>query len=193
MRAFAKLCSVLSVAILSADISSAQSDELTPGVSAPGRNWPIVRIESDRPVELEVLSGSAESSSDDTDAVKWRTACESPCESRQPRRGVYRITGDGVMPSEDFSLPSRGRHITLTVSPGSASVRAGAWAVLGIGAALCTAGGIAMAFAPDFGPVDGQNPVLLGGAIPAGIGVTLILTSIPLFVRSRTQLTADAK
>ena len=172
------------------------ADELPADLRARAKDLPTVRIESDRDVDLEYLADSMEIaglgvSLYGASLEKWRLACESPCGDRQFRRAIFRVSGDGVTTSEAFSLPKRADRITLHVSAGSAAVRAAGWAVLGFGLAFTAAGSIALALSPEYGPVDAQNPVALGGAIPAGIGVSLLLTSIPLFVKSRTLVTVE--
>lgn len=122
---------------------------------------------------------------------RWKVACEAPCNERVYRRSALRISGDGVVTSDTFTLPKKGNRILLDVSAGSLAVRRGGWATLGIGLPLASLGVLAVALSATAGPPDASNPYFVGSIVSTAFGVSLAITSIPLLVKSRTVVTAQ--
>ena len=179
--------------------SSAVADEpLPPDLKPYARDMPVVVVKSNRDVDLDYLEDDQEFevaalgmpvftiSSD-----RWKVACESPCNERVYRRSALRISCDGILISEPFTLPKKGNRILLEVSAGSLPVRRAGWATLAIGAPLAGFGALALVLVSVTGSPDPSNPYFTGSLVPTLFGVSLAITSIPLLVKSRTVVTAQ--
>lgn len=176
----------------------AAAEPLPSDLQPHAKDLPVVTIKSARPVELEFLQDSQEIEvaglgfpALSISAEKWRTVCEAPCSERVYRKGIFRITGEEVVTSADFGMPREGNRVTLYVQPGSRSVRRAGWATLATGSSLAVAGLLVVGLSPLQGQLDGYNPLLLAGGIGGGLGFSLLITSIPLLVKSRTLISAD--
>jgi hypothetical protein len=78
-----------------------------------------------------------------TPTSPWVEVCWTPCDVRTWRDATYRVVGEGVMPSNPFSLPpARDGHVDLTVHPGSPTKRGVGIGMLIGGIVLAGVGGI---------------------------------------------------
>ena len=71
----------------------------------------------------------------------WESACVAPCALRLDARYSYRIAGEGLVPSDVFTLPQDRDHLRLDAKMGSALGRVGGWILTGAGAAGVLLGG----------------------------------------------------
>lgn len=121
-------------------------------------------------------------------AEKWQLACEAPCGVPVAKTAVFRIVGEEINTSANFTLPKQGHDFTLFVKGGSKSTRVAAWTVLVLG---IMGGSIGTGMLSFVGSTDKQFDMTLGKASLGllGSGAGMMLLSIPLFLGSRTGLT----
>lgn len=89
-------------------------EALPPDLKPYARDMPVVVVKSNRDVDLDYLE-------DDQafevaalgmpvftiSSERWKVACESPCNERVYRRSALRVSGDGIVISEPFTLPQK--------------------------------------------------------------------------------------
>ena len=112
--------------------------------------------------------------------------CLAPCDKPFPRDGVYRITGDGLIPSDAFRLPARANALTLDVDAGMTSQKT-AGAVIGIGGVIVGSLGalystLLAVEAVDGPPVRGTQKDIsigasVGGLAAMAVGALLYFTA----------------
>lgn len=120
---------------------------------------------------------------------QWEHACVAPCTLKLDTRYSYRVAGDGLVPTDSFSLPRSGDRVRVDAKMGSSTGRiAGVVATVG-GALAVAAGGAALIATPilkseDVGSEGFRSAVLAGGVgalslgvLAAGIGTYLWLTN----------------
>jgi hypothetical protein len=113
--------------------------------------------------------------------------CLAPCDRSFPRDGAYRITGDGLIPSEVFRLPARPNEVTLDVQA-SMKAQETTGAVMGVGGLVLT--GLGIVYGLDIlipGTVGGSAPTrtqegvaiggFVGGLALTAVGALLYLTA----------------
>ncbi|MGH7281804.1 MAG: hypothetical protein ACRELY_09800 [Polyangiaceae bacterium] len=121
--------------------------------------------------------------------AQWQQACVAPCQLQLDSRYSYRVAGDGLVPSDSFTLPQDRDRLKLDAKMGSSYGRLG-----GIGLAVLGAGGVfvgaaAVVLTPIFASQDvgsgtfrtgllaGGVSVLSLGAIAVGAGIFLWATN----------------
>ena len=127
----------------------------------------------------------------------WEPACVAPCTVKVDPRFTYRVGGDGLVPSDSFTVPQDADHLRVDATMGSAEGRLGGavLAVGGVGGILL--GGAAMIAVPI---MESQNAgsqglhvgVLSGGAAVASVGVIALVSGIWLWMRNDTTLREDS-
>jgi hypothetical protein len=117
----------------------------------------------------------------------WEHACIAPCQVKLDPRYVYRVGGDGLVPTPSFVL--RGDHMRVDAKMGSSTGRIGGIVATGAGVLAIAAGGLALAATPvleseDVGSKGFRSAVLAGGAsvlaagvVAAGVGLYLWLSN----------------
>ncbi|MCW5838138.1 MAG: hypothetical protein KIS78_37450, partial [Labilithrix sp.] len=119
----------------------------------------------------------------------WEHACVAPCQVRLDARYAYRVAGDGLVPSDSFTLPRGGDRVRVDARMGSSVGRVvGVLATAG-GLLAMAGGGVALAATPileseDVGSEGFRAGVLAGGigavtvgAVTAAVGLFLWLTN----------------
>lgn len=176
-------------------------DSLPPDLKKDARLFSFVAIETDNPAaKLQFLADSISfegwsywAGYMSITSEKWSTICKNECNKPVYRQAVLRITGDTIVPSADFSLPPTSRDVTLTVKTGSRTRRAAAWGLLITGAVLSAVGiSVAAAEAGQGGSAGtGSGNAIVGMLGLAAGGAGVMIGSLPLFLTSRTRVTAD--
>ncbi|MBX3264107.1 MAG: hypothetical protein KF782_30830 [Labilithrix sp.] len=119
----------------------------------------------------------------------WEHAGVAPCQVRLDARYAYRVAGDGLVPSDSFTLPRGGDRVRVDARMGSSVGRVvGVLATAG-GLLAMVGGGVALAATPileseDVGSEGFRAGVLAGGigavtvgAVSAAVGLFLWLTN----------------
>ena len=119
----------------------------------------------------------------------WEHACVSPCEMRLDPRYAYRIAGDGLVPSDSFTLPRGQDRVRVDARMGSSTGRVVGVLAMAGGVLAVAGGGLALAATPileseDVGSQGFRTAVLAGGigavsvgAVSAAVGLFLWLTN----------------
>lgn len=125
------------------------------------------------------VSGSADT---------WKAICALPCRLNADRDRALRISGSEIVDSKTFLLPTRGDRFEVEIKPGWESTRTAAWAVMGVGIGVGVVGSIIAGLGQSkwAEPVP-QNFFITGSSL-VGAGLVLTLSSIPVFVKSRTDV-----
>jgi hypothetical protein len=79
-------------------------------------------------------------------ADSWEFVCKAPCNTRVDSHRIYRVMGDGIVPSDDFNLAAGSGKVTLRVSPASHGTRVAGAAVASIGSVLLLSSGVLFLF-----------------------------------------------
>lgn len=120
---------------------------------------------------------------------QWEHACVAPCTAKLDTRYAYRVAGDGLVPTDSFSLPQSGDRVRVDAKMGSSTGRLAGVVVTGGGVLAMGAGALALIATPilhseDVGSEGFRTGVLAGGVgalsvgvIAVGIGTYLWLTN----------------
>ena len=112
--------------------------------------------------------------------------CLAPCDRPFPRDGIYRITGDGLIPSEAFRLPARPDTITLDVDAGMTAQKS-AGAVIAISGLVVGSLGALYSTLLAIESIEGPLPsgwqkdlsvgAAVGGLVATAVGALLYFTA----------------
>lgn len=109
--------------------------------------------------------------------AQWERVCVAPCGVRVDARYVYRVAGEGVVPTPSFSVsvPPAGERTYVDAKLGSSPWRVGGAVAAGVGALGVLAGGAALAASPvlaseDVGSQGFRTAVVAGGAATLALG-----------------------
>ncbi|MDB5214410.1 MAG: hypothetical protein JWO86_2337, partial [Myxococcaceae bacterium] len=120
---------------------------------------------------------------------QWEHACVAPCTLKLDTRYAYRVAGDGLVPTDSFSLPHDADRVRVDAKMGSSTGRVAGVLMTGAGILAVAAGGVALIASPilaseDVGSQGFRTGVLAGGVgalsvgiIAIGVGTILWLTN----------------
>jgi len=175
----------------------------SPSPAAPVEETPAgkgavkVHIESSKPVQLLEHVGSAIGSAGGYVVAidQIRVACASPCDKviDGTRGQEFAIVGDGVTPSNAFTLNERDKDTRIDVQPGSSGLRVGGVWMAIFGGSSLVAGAITLplGYALDsttFDPVTGtsigsdMSGMKIAGGVMLGAGAALLTGGIIMAV-----------
>lgn len=176
----------------SSDVVTATPSAASPASSADA---PVVELTADdgrATLERRASTSSPTVPLFETGALSmghWEHACVAPCQVRLDARYAYRVAGDGLVPSDSFTLPRGGDRVRVDARMGSSVGRVvGVLATAG-GLLAMAGGGVALAATPileseDVGSEGFRAGVLAGGigavtvgAVSAAVGLFLWLTN----------------
>ncbi len=126
----------------------------------------------------------------------WEQACVAPCEVTLDSRYSYRIAGEGLVPSDAFTLPQGKDRVKLDAKMGSAYGRVGGGILSVAGAAGVVLGGAMLVATPilegnGVGSKEFRSGILVGGASLAGLGAMALVSGLWLFFQNDTTVRAD--
>jgi hypothetical protein len=127
----------------------------------------------------------------------WEPACVAPCATQLDPRFSYRVSGDGLVPSDSFTLPQDRDHLKLDAKMGSSTGRVGgAVLALGGGAGILV-GAAALVAAPilesqNVGSPSARTGLLAGGVVVSGAGVVALVAGVWLWLHNDTTLRQEA-
>jgi hypothetical protein len=79
-------------------------------------------------------------------ADSWEFICKAPCDTHVDPHRIYRVMGDGIIPSDDFNLAAGSGKVSLRVSPAYHGTRVAAAAVASVGSVLLLSSGLLFLF-----------------------------------------------
>jgi hypothetical protein len=116
----------------------------------------------------------------------WEHTCVSPCDGvKLDPRYTYRVAGDGLVPTDGFSVSKDTDHVKVDAKMGSSTGRVvGAVSAVG-GGLLILGGAVALAASPilaseDVGSKGFRSAVLVGGVGAVSVGA--IAATVGLFL-----------
>lgn len=134
--------------------------------------------------------------------AQWQAACVAPCDLKLDQRYSYRVAGDGLVPSESFTLPRDRDRLKLDAKMGSSYGRLGGIALTAVGAGGVALGAAAVILVPifqsqDVGSAGFRTGLLAGGVTVLSLGAIAVGTGILLWANNGTsiqpELAASAK
>ncbi len=179
---------------------TAHADEpVAPTAAAPAASAPapaLVQLDADdiratieRRVGTQSASGVPLLETGFFSVGQWQHACVAPCALALDTRYAYRVAGDGLVPTDSFSLPRTGEKVRVDARMGSSTGRVAGALVTGGGLLAIAAGTVALVATPilhseDVGSEGFRTGVLAGGigavsvgVIAVGVGAFLWLTN----------------
>jgi len=152
-----------------------------------------VAVDYVTPYGTTVATGDAELS-------LYRDVCSSPCTQHVSPEGRFRVAGEGLIPTESFTLSKGGpNHVAASMSSRGKrtagkvlTIYTGA-PITVVGALLLLAGAAAQPGAPCAGCVDAHASLLLWGGIVGGVGATMLTIGIILWATSGSSATLNGE
>jgi hypothetical protein len=110
---------------------------------------------------------------------QWQHACVAPCTLALDTRYAYRVAGDGLVPTDSFSLPRTGERVRVDAKMGSSTGRVAGALATGGGLLAIAAGAVALVATPilhseDVGSEGFRTGVLAGGIGAVSLGVIAV-------------------
>jgi hypothetical protein len=175
---------------LSASPRSALAQE---SVALPKRGAPQVHVETDNPNVILFRWGTAQEwwSLGPTYRDVGVPVCRAPCDQVVDGSAgqVFFFAGNGVRPSETFSLRRRDGYVNIDVQAGHPKKRGAAYGLFALGG-LGVAVGIPLVAVSLPQSVDrggSANWVGIGGGIAIGVGVAIILAGVAVVADSSSR------
>jgi len=128
---------------------------------------------------------------------QWEHACVSPCTVKLDPRYAYRVAGDGLVPTDSFSLPRSGDRVRVDAKMGSATGRVAGVLTVGGGLLTMGAGALALIATPilhseDVGSEGFRTAVVAGGIGAVSIGAVAVAIGTYLwFTNGSTARTTE--
>jgi hypothetical protein len=127
----------------------------------------------------------------------WQTVCAAPSGVAVDPHGVYRVAGDGLVPSSSFSLGSLRDRVTLDSRSGNAFMRVGGVLLAAGGGAAAVLGGGSFVTALVLDQNGTGSPLLrdslrYGGLAVAGAGVVAAALGVYLYFTNGTTVRTDS-
>ena len=110
---------------------------------------------------------------------QWEHACVAPCTLKLDTRYAYRVAGDGLVPTDSFSIPQSADRVRVDAKMGSSTGRVAGALTTGAGLLAIAAGGLALIATPilaseDVGSQGFRTGVLAGGVSAVSVGVVAV-------------------
>jgi len=128
---------------------------------------------------------------------QWEHACVSPCSLKLDPRYSYRVAGDGLVPTDSFSLPPGGDRVRVDARMGSSTGRVVGVVTTAGGIVALGAGALALIATPileseNVGSEGFRTGVLAGGLGAVSVGAIAVAMGAYLWLSNgstaRTQI-----
>lgn len=103
--------------------------------------------------------------------AQWEQACVAPCQLQLDKRYSYRVAGDGLTPSDSFTLPQDRDRLKLDAKMGSSYGRLGGIGLTILGTGGVVLGAAAVVLTPIFASQDVGSSVFRTGMLAGGVSV----------------------
>lgn len=126
----------------------------------------------------------------------WQSVCIAPCQVRLDTNASYRVSGDGLVPSNSFTLPRNEDHVRVDAKMGSSPARVAGMIFTAGGVASLAAGGLALLATPilaseDVGSEGFRTGVLAGGIGAVSVGAIALTTGLFLWLSNGSSAHAQ--
>lgn len=123
---------------------------------------------------------------------QWEHACVAPCTLPLDTRYAYRVAGDGLVPTDSFSLPRGDGRVRVDAKMGSSTGRVAGAVTTGAGILAVAAGGLALIATPilhseDVGSEGFRTGVLAGGVAALSVGLLAVGVGTLLWVTNASS------
>jgi len=110
---------------------------------------------------------------------QWEHTCVAPCTVKLDTRYSYRVAGDGLVPTDSFTLPPSADRVRVDARMGSSTGRVAGALTTGAGITAIAAGTLALIASPilaseDVGSQGFRNGVIIGGVSAVSVGVIAV-------------------
>jgi hypothetical protein len=188
--------------------TSARADEPTAPLppaptkaAAESADTPLVDLSADSnqaTLERRMATTAPTLSVFDTGALgigQWQHVCAAPCASRLDSRYTYRVAGDGLVPSDSFTLPRGQERVRVDARMGSALGRGlgivgTVGGVLALGAGALALGATPILESQDVGSKGFRTGVLVGGIGAVSVGVVSTIVGVYLWMSNGSNARA---
>jgi hypothetical protein len=103
--------------------------------------------------------------------AQWEQACVAPCQLQLDKRYSYRVAGDGLVPSDSFTLPQDRDRLKLDAKMGSSYGRLGGIGLTILGTGGVIVGAAAVVLTPIFASQDVGSSAFRTGFFASGVSV----------------------
>jgi hypothetical protein len=112
---------------------------------------------------------------------RWEPICVTPCTVKVDPNSHFRIAGENVAPSKNFTLPRDRKNLTLNVSGGSVLAYDAGVGLTTLGAVLLAAGFFAVFYASTVNNPNDQSSLRTVGFTLGGAGIVTGAVGMPLW------------
>jgi hypothetical protein len=112
---------------------------------------------------------------------EWEPVCVTPCTVKVDPNSNFRIAGENVAPSKNFTLPRDRSALTLNVSGGSVLAYDAGVGLTTVGAVLLASGLFAVFYASTVNNPNDQASLRTIGLTLGGAGIITGIVGIPLW------------
>jgi len=168
--------SPVSVAVLAAAPVAAPA-----AAPAPARAAAVVQLDADdhratieRRVGTQSPSGLPLLETGFFSVGQWEHACVAPCTLPLDTRYAYRVAGDGLVPTESFSLPPTADRVRVDARMGSSTGRVAGAVTTGMGLTAIAAGAVALIASPILASEDVGSQGFRTGVVAAGVSAVSV-------------------
>ena len=105
---------------------------------------------------------------------QWEHACVAPCTLPLDTRYAYRVAGDGLVPTESFSLPPTADRVRVDARMGSSTGRVAGAVTTGMGLTAIAAGAVALIASPILASEDVGSQGFRTGVVAAGVSAVSV-------------------
>ena len=167
---------------------------IAPAPAAPAAAGAVVQLDADdqratieRRVGTQSPSGMPLLETGLFSVGQWEHACVSPCTLKLDTRYSYRVAGDGLVPTDSFSLPRSADRVRVDARMGSSTGRVAGVVATGGGIVAIGAGALALIATPilhseDIGSEGFRTGVLAGGIGAVSIGAVAVAVGAYLWL-----------
>lgn len=125
--------------------------------------------------------------------AQWERVCVAPCGVRVDPRYVYRVSGEGLVPTGGFSFPRGDGRVDVDAKLGSSPWRVGGAVAAGMGVLGVLAGGAALGVSPllaheEVGSETFRTAVVAGGAASLALGAIALGAGLYAFVTNDSSV-----
>ena len=123
----------------------------------------------------------------------WEQSCVAPCQLKLDPRFSYRVSGDGLVPTDSFTLPQGRDRVRLDARMGSSTGRLAGIFLTRAGAVGATMGGIALGISPileseDVGSKGFRTFMVAGGATFLAVGLVSVAIGLYLWTSNGSSV-----
>jgi hypothetical protein len=123
----------------------------------------------------------------------WEHACVAPCQLELDPKFSYRVSGDGLVPTDSFTIPRGRDRVRFEAKMGSSTGRLAGILLTGAGAVSAGIGAVALGVSPileseDVGSRGFRSVVVAGGATLLAVGLVSVGVGLYLWMSNGSSV-----